>query len=315
MNPWRTLAGLLPTFDRPIPDRVGVWPAVVGLLALVWLEVVSPLASAPRLLAGVVLGYTVLTLAGAALVGADAWFRRVDPVAGVFRWYGRMAPLGRGADGRLELRLPAVALTRPGSVTGPGDVAFVVALLWATTFDGLVATPAWRDAAGVVVGAGVPAPLVYPAALLGGFGLFLGGFHLAARWSRVVGSTYLSRGTLLVLVAPSLVAIAAGYHLAHYLGYMLTYAPALVTVAADRLAVHGTVPTLALPAWFEVVGMGAVLAGHLLAIWVAHARAFAAIPDRMDAIRSQAPFVAVMVGYTMTSLWIVAQPEVPVPYV
>jgi len=313
LNPWRTLAALLPTSGRSVPRSLGTWPAVAGLLALVWLEVVSPLAAAPAQLATVVVGYSLVTLAGAAVVGPADWFRFVDPVAGVFRNYGRVAPIGRDEDGGLELRLPATALTRPGSISGPGDVAFVVALLWATTYDGLVTTPAWTDAIEALAGVGVPTAVVYPLALLAGFALFLAGFHLAAMASRRVAGTYLARETLLELVAPSLLAIAAGYHFAHYLGYFLTYAPAIVAVAAAPLAARATIPTLALPDWFQFVGMAAVLVGHLLAIWVAHARAFAAVPDRMDAIRSQAPFVAVMVGYTMTSLWIVAQPEVPVP--
>lgn len=51
VNPWRTLASLLPaSADRAYPERYGAWPSVVGLLALVWVEVVSPLASnAPAL--------------------------------------------------------------------------------------------------------------------------------------------------------------------------------------------------------------------------------------------------------------------------
>ncbi len=313
VNPWRRLARALPSLDLPYPGRLGTWPAVAGLLGLIWLEVVSPLANEPPLLALAVLAYSAATLVGAALVGPTDWFRHVDPVPAVFRWYGRLAPIGRDADGRLTLRVPSAALAGCRSSFAPGDVAFVVALVWVTTYDGLVTTPAWRDALRGIVDLGIPAAIAYPLVLLGGFGVFLGGFHLAARGSRRLASTYLSRRALLGIVAPSLVAIAAGYHLAHYLGYFLTYAPALVRVAAAPVLPVTTVPTLALPAWFELVGMGAVLVGHLLAIWVAHSRAFAAIPNRMDAIRSQAPFVAVMVAYTMSSLWIVAQPEVPVP--
>jgi hypothetical protein len=316
LNPWRHVAASLPSLDRAYPERLGTWPAVGGLLGLVYVEVVSPLAGDAALLALVVLAYSLVTLAGAVLVGQSTWFRHADPVANVFRWYGRLAPVGRDEDGDLELRLPSVALTRAGWDDAPGDVAFVVALVWVTTYDGLVATVGWADVAGPLVAAGIPGDGLYLLVLLGGYGLFLGGFALAARASRALADTYLSRETLLAVVAPSLVAIAAGYHLAHYLGYFLTYAPGLVAVALAPLETTSvaSLPILALPSWFEVVGMAAVLGGHLLAIWVAHSRAFAAIPDRMAAIRSQVPFVAVMVAYTMTSLWIVAQPEVPVPY-
>jgi fumarate reductase subunit D len=310
VNPWRTVAAGLPTLDCEYPAGIGRWPAVVGLLALVWVEVVGPLAASPRLLALAVVGYSAVTLAGAVAFGPTTWFRRADPVAGVFRLYGRVAPIGRDESGSLALRLPGAGLSRPAGLDGPGAEAFVVALLWATTYDGLVATPAWADAAGAVVALGVPASVLYVLALVAGFALFLGLLRAAATASRQYAATYLSVGSLLALVAPSLVAIAAGAHLAHYLGDSVAYAPAL----AVPLAGSGTPAPVSLPAWFEYVGMGAVLAGHLLAIWVAHSRAFAAVPDRMAAIRSQAPFVAVMVFYTLASLWIVAQPEVAVPY-
>lgn len=46
----------------------------------------------------------------------------------------------------------------------------------------------------------------------------------------------------------------------------------------------------------------------MVAVWVAHARSFELFPGRLQPIRSQYPFVVVMVGYTMSSLWSVAQP-------
>ncbi|MFT4890697.1 MAG: hypothetical protein ACI9YT_001615, partial [Halobacteriales archaeon] len=57
-----------------------------------------------------------------------------------------------------------------------------------------------------------------------------------------------------------------------------------------------------------------VLVGHVLAICVAHAVAFDLFPDRLQAIRSQYPFIAVMIAYTTLSLWIVAEPTLSPPY-
>jgi hypothetical protein len=140
VNPWRALARPLPSLDRPYPERLGAWPSVVGLLALVWLEVVSPLADDPRLLATVVAGYTVVTLAGAVVFGEATWFSTVDPVSRVFRYFGRVAPV-YADGGRLRLRLPATGLDEPAFVTSRAEVGFVIAVLWVTTFNGLVATP------------------------------------------------------------------------------------------------------------------------------------------------------------------------------
>ncbi|MFC4549426.1 hypothetical protein, partial [Halorussus sp. GCM10023401] len=314
LNPWRALADWLPSLERPYPDDLGAWPSVVGLLALVWLEVVSPLADQPYLLALVVLGYTAVTLAGAFVFGSETWFDRVDPIARVFRYYGAVAPIHRDEDG-LQLRLPGSALTDPDLVDGRDEVAFVVALLWVTTYDGFVGTPVWRDLARAVVGAGVPAELLYPAAMLLGFGVFLGAYRLAARYARDTAETYLTSAALARRFAGSLLPIAAGYHLAHFLGYFVSLSPVLVGVLTNPLSPPANPVVIVLPGWFGGVSVAAVLLGHLLAVWVAHASAYDAFPGRLQAVRSQYPLVVVMVLYTMSSLWIVSAPNVVPPYV
>ena len=313
LNPWRTIARALPTLDRPYPDRLGAWPSVVGLLGLVWLEVVSPLADDPRLLALVVLAYTAVTLAGCVAFGPDTWFGRVDPVSRVFRYYGAVAPLHRDG-GRVKLRIPGTGLEDADLVTNRSEVAFVVALLWVTTYDGLVATPPWRDVATALVGLGAPAVLLYPAALLVGFGVFYGAFRLAIRSGRRRAETYLPAPTLARRFAPSLLAIAAGYHVAHYLGYLIELSPTLLGALSNPLAPPSPVAVV-LPAWFQGVALGFVLLGHLVAIWVAHATSFELFPGRIQAVRSQYALTLVMVFYTMTSLLIVSRPYAAPPFV
>jgi hypothetical protein len=313
LNPWRTVAGYLPSLDRPYPERFGSWPAVVGLLGLVWLEVVSPLADDPRLLAGVVLAYTVVTLAGCVAFGREVWFDRVDPVSRVFRYYGAVAPLHREGDG-VALRIPGTGLEDADLVTTRSEVAFVVALLWVTTYDGLVATPPWRDFATALVGLGVPAVLLYPAALLAGFGFFYGAFRLAVRSGRRRAETYLPEARMARRFAPSLLAIAAGYHAAHYLGYFVELSPALLGALASPLAPPSPVAVV-LPGWFQGLALAFVLLGHLVAIWVAHATSFELFPGRIQAVRSQYALTLVMVFYTMTSLLIVSRPYAAPPFV
>ncbi|WP_332898634.1 hypothetical protein [Haladaptatus sp. CMSO5] len=313
LNPWRTIAEVLPTVGVTYPDRLGAWPSVGGLLALVWLEVVSPLADQADLLATVVLGYTIVTLAGAVFYTPDKWFSTVDPVSRVFTYYGRVAPLRRTADG-LKLRLPGSALEDTRVVDGPDEVAFVIALLWVTTYDGFVTTPAWTDLATWLVNLGVPALVLYPVALLAGFGLFLGAYRAATRRSIGFAETYLPAKTLATRFAPSLLAIAAGYHLAHFLGYFISLSPALVTVAFSPLTPPANVPVIPLPSWFGGLNLTFVLLGHLVAIWVAHATAYDLFPSRLQAIRSQYPYIAVMMFYTMVSLWIVAGPDLTPPF-
>ncbi|WP_232702559.1 hypothetical protein [Halobacterium wangiae] len=322
VNPWRTLARVLPTSSqRPYPERYGAWPSVAGLLALVWVEVVSPLAANPQALGALVAAYTVATLAGAARYGTDTWFGRVDPVSRVFRLYGRVAPVQRGPDG-LQLRLPGAALTDLRTDDEPGSTAFVVALLWVTTFDGLVATPAWNALAGPLLSpvagngvlGGAVVALFYLVALLVGFGGFLLAYRFAAARSRERVDSFLAPSVVERWFAPSLLPIAAGYHVAHFLGYFLTLSPALVGLLGAPFGGVDTVQVAVLPAWFGTLQLALVVLGHLLAVWVAHALAIELFPGVLRPIRSQYPFVVVMMVYTMTSAWVVGQPTVAPVY-
>lgn len=315
VNPWRALAGLLPRVgEREYPARAGAWPGVVGLLALVWLEVVSPVADDPRLLVGIVAAYSAVTLAGAAVYGVEAWFGVVDPVARVFRCYGRIAPVQRTAEG-VSVGLPATSLVDTSAPDEPGHVAFVVALLWVTTYDGLVATPSWAAAIRPVVALGVPALLVYLVTILVGFGAFYGIYGLAARRARLTADSYVAADYLRRYFVASLLPIAAGYHAAHFLSYLLTLAPAVGTVAVAPVSPPPVVPLLVVPDWVGLVQLALVLLGHLFAVWVAHARSFDLFPGVLRPIRSQYPFILVMVFYTVASMWVVVQPFGDPPFV
>jgi hypothetical protein len=314
VDPFRTLARALPTLDRPYPDRLGAWPAVAGLLALVWIEVTAPLADDGRLLALVVVGYGLATVAGGVWFGPARWFGTADPVSRLLRAYGTVAPVAR-EDGRLRLRLPGTALADDRRlVAAPGGVAFVVAVLYVTTYDGLVATGPWAGAVEAAVGAGLAPLAVYLGSYLGGFGLFYGAYRLAAAAARRTAGTYLAADALARRFAPALLAIAAGYHLAHNLATTLALAPTVATVAASPLSPPANPPALVVPGWIGGVEVALVLVGHLLAVWVAHAAAYDGFPDRLQAVRSQYGVTAVMVCYTALSLWIVIEPYVPPPY-
>lgn len=312
LNPWRSLAEMLPSLERSYPDRLGAWPSVVGLLGLIWLEVVSPVADQPRFLASVIVGYTVFTLAGTVVFGPEPWFRKADPVARVFKYFGRVAPLYY--DGGIRLRLPGAGLDEAKLVGSWGEVGFVVAILWVTTYDGLVATPLWRRFAVRFVEGGIPPNLLYALSLAVGYVVFLAVYWLAARYSKRHARTYISSKALACRFAPPLLAIAAGYHVAHFLGYFIELAPTLLGTVTAPFAPPEPV-AIVLPPWFGGLELAFVIVGHLLAIWAAHAAAYSVFPGKLQAIRSQYAITVAMVIYTMFSLWIVSQPYAVPPYV
>jgi hypothetical protein len=52
------------------------------------------------------------------------------------------------------------------------------------------------------------------------------------------------------------------------------------------------------------------VAGHVIAVYLAHSISLRLLRDPGRALRSQLPMLVLMVLYTMTSLWILAQPIV-----
>lgn len=314
VDPFRTVAELLPSLDKEYPEWLGAWPAVAGLLALVYVEVVTPLADDPRLLAGVVGSYGLLTLVGATRFGTE-WFREADPLSRLTGAYGRIAPIRRGDDGSIELRLPGSGATSASWIDGRDDVALIVAIVFVTTYDGFVGTDLWRELARPFVLAGVTPTLLYAGLLLVGFLVFYAAMVAAGWLARQTTATFLTSGALVRRFTPSLLAIAAGYHFAHSIGTTLALLPTLVTTILSPFSPPSEPLTLAVPGWFGGVGIAAVLVGHLLAIWMAHTTAYELFPDRLQAIKSQYGITAVMVLFTMIALWIVTTPGGPPPYV
>ena len=60
--------------------------------------------------------------------------------------------------------------------------------------------------------------------------------------------------------------------------------------------------------WY--LSVGAIVLGHIVSVFVAHVISLVEISDRKKALRSQYPMLALMVIYTASSLWIIAQPIV-----
>jgi hypothetical protein len=148
-NPWRAigrvvgagftaLAGQRPAHLR-YPERLGRWPAAIGLIAVVWLEVVYGASGgvavglAPHAAAVAALLYSGYTLAMMALFGSERWCRTGEVFSVYFGMFGRLGCFGV-EGGRLGVRRPFSAATRWATV--PGSAAVVIASIATTSFDG-----------------------------------------------------------------------------------------------------------------------------------------------------------------------------------
>ncbi|WP_020573626.1 hypothetical protein [Actinopolymorpha alba] len=280
---------------RPYPERLGHWPAAAGLLAFVWLELVAPGRTSPRVIALFFVTYAACQLVGA-LVYGDRWFERADGFEVYSTLLGHLAPLGRRDDGRLVVRNPFDGLA--ALAVRPGLVAVIAVCLGSTAYDSLGATPAW---ARLTQALPLPVPVTATAGLL----LMCG----------VVAASYLSttsRSGLSGGLAHSLVPVVAGYLLAHYYSLLVVEGQRALILASDPfglgwnpLGLAGATPdesltTAAIVAAFQ---LGGVLGGHLAGVTAAHDGALRLLP-RDQQLAGQVPLLLVMVGYTVGGLFL-----------
>ena len=334
INPWRTIfdtanwvcqrlgsrGGL--SFQRPYPRALGVWPACLLLLAFSWIELVYPSPALPAQIAFLAIAYSILTWAGMLAFGRDAWLEHGEVFTAVFGLFARVSPIeARGS--RLLIRPFGAGLLdhQPVSMS---MMALVLLLLATVLYDGLLTAPEWTEVESAL------RPLLpwlgeYGAIAIRTLGLF-------AFWLIFLGA-YGAVSVLMTLAAGqrrpalemarsfalTLIPIALGYHIAHYLVFLLIQGQYIVPLLSDpfgygwnlfetagyRVDIGLVGPRFA---WYAAVV--AIVLGHVAAVYLAHVKAIQTIEARTAALRSQIPLTALMIAYTFTGLSIIAEPIV-----
>jgi hypothetical protein len=287
----------------PFPAALGRWPAVIGLLFFVWLELVGN-ESGPRTLFIVLVGYTAFTLAMMAQFGRDAWRRDGETFSVWFGILGRLAPyaiVGDPADGRLERRPFASGLLLPGWRVE--DLVIIGIGVGSILFDGLSQTQPWFDVFGA------PSVPVKTLQLFGFLGLIVAAALLV---SRLVG---------IAATAAGLLPIAAGYLVAHYFTYLLIDGQRIVIAIADPLQQGWDLGNLGLafyepssswlpPGFVWTIQLAAVVGGHMLGAWAGHvvmAGQSGAERGARAHRRREVPLAVIMVALTTLTLWSLGQ--------
>jgi hypothetical protein len=335
-NPWRAVGRASGAGFRAIagqrparlayPEALGRWPAAIGLLAFVWLEVVYggsggvAVGLDPEVVAQAALFYSAYTLAMMALFGVEEWCERGE----VFSvYFGMFSQLGVFAfeDGRLGRRRPLAAAGTWATL--PGSVAVVIASIASTSFDGgqegafkgtiESVTESVVDAGIGLLSAQRLADTLFMLLCFAGVALV---YMLGVRGMRTVRGAP-SLKTLRVGFAHSLIPIALAYLVAHYFSFFVFQEQAQFTyLLSDPLGTASTdlfgtasagVDYTVLSAnaiWY--VQVGALVVGHVLGLTLAHDRALVYWPNYRDASRSQYWMLAVMVAFTCFGLYLLS---------
>jgi hypothetical protein len=286
------------------PERLGMWPAAVGLFAFVWMELVythNVDLSPVRLWCGVYLGLMII---GGALFG-NTFFARADPFEVYSSLVAQLSVWGR-REGQLVIRSPLANLeTTPAT---PGLVGVIAVLFGSTAFDAFRESTRWLT---FIQDNGWSTYLQNNLGLLG-FCLAVGLIFWVACVCTGVGPGQ-SRAALPDQFAFSVIPIVVGYIFAHYLSYVVEIGTQTLILASDPLSngsnIFGT-GGLTVPYWLSYhptflanVKVLAVVTGHVVAVIAAHERAIKLLPKKHQ-LTGQLPLLAAMIAFTTGGLYL-----------
>lgn len=334
LNPWRAVGrivgGAAALYVRPpagqelrpllaYPAWLGRWPAVAGVLGFVFLELAS--SRSPGAVADATVVYTAFTFVGMALFGTRAWIANGEAFSVYFNLFARMSAV-ETRDGRVGLRRPLSALV--DLPPAPGTVALVAVMVGSVSYDGASGSAWWQSALREIMLTLQDLGLSPVASEKGGsfigIVLFCIGaglvYHLGVLGMRAATGGH-GVGELGRRFATTLVPIALAYLLAHYLTLLIISGQNVIPAVSDPLGDgssdwFGTAdvepdPGTLSPEAFWYLQIGALVAGHVAAVALAHDLALQVFRRATEAVRSQLAMLLVMVGFTVFALWLLSE--------
>lgn len=317
INPWtgpvriaRTLLGRTRGIGLA---RLGHWPAVLGYAGFAWFQMISLYPDDPAVLAQVALGYWLAIFVLATLEGED-WLEQGEFLTFLFTLIAKVAPLWHEPDGaktRLMLGWPGTQVLAMRQLT-PSAVVFVSLALATLTFDGLNETFWWQ----ALIGQNPLEPVGRSAVVWQNTAGLLAVWVLTL--TLILGTITLGRriggGFTTGPVMLSFLAIAAGYHAAHYLVMLLTAGQYTLAALNDPFLTGDS--WLGLPPFYVSFGFltdprvmpliyaaqfAAILGAHLLAVLLG-----LKLAGQGARPVAHLPMTVLMVAYTVLGLWLLS---------
>ena len=329
-SPWRAVARAVswvasrvssgpPPSALGYPERLGRWPAALGLLVFAWVELAYQNRDDPSTLAMLALAYAAVQLAGMSFYGIEEWSDRGDAFGAYFGLIARLSPWKR-EDGVLYLRRPLSGL--PGLEAIPGTVALLCVSIGTTSFDGFSQGRSWANLAddlqrpfldlglSAATALEIASSIGLVAAVLIVSGLYRVGVMGMHTVEREHPTSELARQFVHTLTP-----IAVAYILAHYFSLLAFQGQAMAFLSSDPLGdgsdIFGTASATidynvvsAQAIWY--VQVGALVIGHVAGLTLAHDKALVVYRNIREATRSQYWMLLVMIAFTSLGLWLLS---------
>ena len=318
INPWTApvrMARLLLGHNGHVGlSRFGHWPAVALYAGFAWFQIVSMSPDDPYELALLAAAYW-LVIFGLAVAEGEDWLEQGEFLTVFMGYLAKVAPfwleirgnrahLMRGWPGTQILAMPPMSISA---------MAFITLALAALTFDGLAETFWWQ----AIIGETPLEPTGRSAVMVENtlglvvvWVLTVATIWAVVRAGQIIGGKRFAPGPVML----SFLAIAAGYHAAHYFVTLLTVGQYTLAALNDPLSRGDEL--LGLPPFYVSFGFltdsrimpliyaaqfAAILGAHILAVLLA-----LRLVGPETRATAHLPMTALMVGYTVLGLWLLS---------
>lgn len=309
VNPWQNIMKLWSEKQKhhEWPKKLNHWLAVFLLFAFLWFENIYPFPSQPKILGIAIIIFSFITFMGMSKYGVRSWTTYADPFAHIYRFLGKFAPITT-AQKEIIARPYAVGLIDKSELT-ISETVFILLMLAGISFDGLKGTSLYLIITTQLTQLALPLLISETVLFLCVYAIFITAYFLICR---LVDNKAWSYFIL------SLIPIAAGYELAHFATLLLLDGQRIIYLISDPLGLgwnlFGTAGytitssflNLKYLWYFQIV---VILIGHIIAVWIAD-RIALLLYKPSEVTKTQIPLIALMIIYTMSSLWIISQPVV-----
>lgn len=327
-------------------ERLKMWPACFIFVCFAWLELIYPDSISPRHLGVILAGYSGFTIVGIRIFGPARWLGQVEIFSVVFKILSQFAPIhigsrllgpeetsqtaptGRQESGnvrncgrpsqkaQLTLRPVWKQLVHKRNLT-VSEVVLIVLMLATMTVDGFLSTPTWAMGQTRMADVGIPVLVIDSVVLIGGAVIFVSAYWLVVYAMKAFAKSNFALIHIGGLFAYSLIPIIAGYFIAHYLHLLLIQGQLVIPLLSDPFGlgwnIFGTryfrvdIALLGAEAYWAIAVV-AIVTGHVLSVVISHSVAIREFGSQGAAARGSGPMIILMIGYTVGSLWILAQP-------
>ena len=306
--------------------------SLILLVIFLWFAIVYPGRETPENLSIFIIFYSFITFLGMLIYGRNRWFL-----------YGEIFSIYFGMLGRLGLFYPYkkfknynIRIPFSGVLMGKGTIysaVFIIISVSSISFDGVLETQFWYNIKLSLISIQFLIPIFKLLSFLFGdleiildsMGIIFMPFVLCALYIisciKIIkySNQNLNIKNILVAFAPSLIPIAAAYHIAHYFSFLLIAGQLAFPLLSDPFNLgwdlFGTANYKVNPYIINAkIGWSIILItviiGHIASIIISQKIAYTLVEDKIHAARAHLPLSFFMILYTIFSLYVLSEPIV-----